>query len=97
MTKRYKELSATIPGVALAWSTDTVKSSDYDLIAQYSIHKNHRSYRGGRLYPAHPSAAEARTSRLPATAAYIVTYLSFFVTKPYEAFAIELFLHLFCR
>jgi len=94
MRKRYKELSATIPGVPLAWPTDTVKGSDYDPIAQYSIHKNHRSYSGGRLYLAHPSAAEARTSRLQAAAGCIVTYLSFFVTKPYEAFAV--FLHLFC-
>lgn len=79
-----------------AWSTDTVKGSDYDLIEQYSIHKIPRSYRQGRFYLAQPSAAEARTSRLPATAVYIVTYLSFFVTKPYEAFAVALFLHLFC-
>lgn len=46
MTKRYKELSATIPGVTLAWSPDAVKGSDYDPITQYTYIKPTEAIKG---------------------------------------------------
>lgn len=59
------------------------------LVAQYSEHQNHRSSRG--------AGYTQQNKQITAAAAYTVTYLCFFsATKPYEAVAVELFLHLFC-